>query len=31
MRFWQVRSTVTMAGMPPLPPELAAPAKPTSR
>jgi uncharacterized protein (DUF2336 family) len=31
MRFWQVRSTVTMAGMPPLPPELATPAKPTSR
>jgi|RhiMethySRZTD1v2_1073278.scaffolds.fasta_scaffold26013_7 uncharacterized protein (DUF2336 family) len=31
MRFWQVRSTVTMAGMPPLPPELAAPAKSTAR
>jgi len=31
MRFWQVRSTVTMAGMPPLPPELATPAKSTAR
>jgi uncharacterized protein (DUF2336 family) len=31
MRFWQVRSSVAPAGMPPLPPELAAPAKPTSR
>jgi uncharacterized protein (DUF2336 family) len=31
MRFWQVRSAVTPAGMLPLPPELAAPAKPTSR
>jgi len=30
MRFWQVRSSVTPAGMPPLPPELA-PAKPILR
>jgi uncharacterized protein (DUF2336 family) len=31
MRFWQVRSSVAPAGMPPLPPELAAPTKPASR
>ena len=31
MRFWQVRSAVTPAGMPQLPPELARPGKTTSR
>ena len=31
MRFWQVRSTVTPAGMPPLPPELAGATKAPSR
>jgi hypothetical protein len=31
MRFWQVRSAVTPAGVPPLPPELAGPAKAPSR